>query len=289
LPSTDQNHIRNVDRNITLPSDLRTIADGLDHPEAICWCPKSRSLYAGGEHGQIYRVEPEAGKLELIAQISGGFILGLAVDGDGNLYACDIGNQCIHRVAHSGAVSRYAGPISYPNSLAFDADGRLYASDSGLWESNGNGSIVCIERDGSVSRLTAPTLRFPNGIAIRDDWLYIVESSFPGISKVPLYGGDPIPVIELPLTIPDGIAFDVDGGLWIACWQPNRILHLSAAGELSTVADDWSGIHILTPNNVAFFGVDLKDLVLSSLGGNFLRQFRPHVAGAPLHYPRVSG
>ena len=262
--------------------------DGLDHPEAVCWCPTSRTVYAGGEHGQIYRVEPEAGSLELVVQIPGGFILGLAVDGDGNLYACDIGNQCIHRVERDGTFSRYAGSLSYPNSLAFDVEGRLYASDSGSWESSGDGSIVCIERDHKIRRVTAPTLRFPNGIAVRDDWLYIVESTFPGISKVPLCGGDPVAVIELPLTIPDGIAFDADGGLWIGCWQPSRILHLSTAGELSIVADDWSGIHILTPNNVAFFGEGLKDLVLSSLGGNFLRRFCPHVAGAPLHYPRVS-
>lgn len=285
--STDQAPQRQVERDITLPSNLRTIADGLDHPESICWCPRSQNLYAGGEHGQIYRIEPGSGRLELVVQISGGFILGLAVDADGNIYACDIGNRCIHRVAPDGTVFRYAGPFSYPNSLAFDANGRLYASDSGSWESSGDGSIVCIEPDGAVGRLTSRPLRFPNGIAIFDDWLYIVESTFPGISKVPLCGGDLVPVIELPLAIPDGIAFDADGGLWIACWQPNRIFHLSAAGELSTVADDWSGIHILTPNNVAFFGLGLKDLAISSLGGNFLRQFRPRVAGATLNYPRV--
>jgi gluconolactonase len=29
------------------------------------------------------------------------------------------------------------------------------------------------------------------------------------------------PVIELERVVPDGLAFDADGGLWIGCWQPN--------------------------------------------------------------------
>lgn len=288
MPSPDQDLARAVERNIILPAGLQTIAEGLDHPEAICWCPRSKALYAGGEHGQIYRIEPSTGFVELIVQFSAGFILGLAVDGDGNIYACDIGNHCIHRIMPDGRTHRYTNEIAYPNSLAFDANGRLYASDSGSWQSTGDGSICCINPGGAVTQLTTDNLRFPNGIAIHGDWLYFVESTLPGISKVPLAGGDTTVVIELPLTIPDGVAFDANGGLWISCWQPNRILHLSAAGTLRTAANDWSGIHVFTPNNIAFFGSGLEHLVISCLGGNFLRSFRPNVPGAALHYPKVT-
>jgi gluconolactonase len=288
LLGTDRKVTRAVERNIILPPYLQTIAEGLDHPEGICWCPASRVLYAGGEHGQIYRVDPDTGTTALIEQFSDGFILGLAVDGDGNLYACDIGNHCIHRLEPSGRAERFVDQIEYPNALAFDATGRLYVSDSGTWQSRGDGTIRCIEPDGTVRPLTQPNLRFPNGITIHQDWLYMVESALPGISKIPLSGGDPIPVIELPLTIPDGLAFDTEGGLWISCWQPNRILHMNTAGVLSIAADDWSGIQIFTPNNIAFFGKELETLAVSCLGGNFLRSFRPQIRGAALHHPKVS-
>lgn len=279
--------MRPVEQNIILPAGLKTIAEGLDHPEGICWCPGSRVLYVGGEHGQIYKVFPDTGETEILVQIPGGFILGLAVDGDGNVYACDIGNHCVHRIQSNGKVACYTGDVHYPNSLAFDSLGRLYVSDSGSWETSGDGSIIVISADRQSRPLSTPPLRFPNGIAIRDDWLYIVESTLPGISRVPLAGGQRTSVIELPLTIPDGIAFDAEGGLWISCWQPNRIYHLSSNGALSTVADDWSGIHVFTPNNVAFFGSGLEDIAITCLGGNFLRCFRPRVSGASLHHPTV--
>lgn len=288
LRSIDQGSSRPVEQNITLPSGLQTVAEGLDHPEGICWCPKSQVLYVGGEHGQVYRIAPGTGLAEVLVQIENGFILGLAVDGDGNVYACDIGNHCVHRIQPDGSTVQYAKDIPYPNSLVFDALGRLYVSDSGSWETSGDGSIVVISGDRSSTPLNTPPLRFPNGIAIKDEWLYIVESTYPGISKVPLDGGQTTPIIELPLTIPDGIAFDAEGGLWISCWQPNRVYHLSAKGELNTIADDWSGIHVFTPNNVAFFGSALENIALTCLGGNFLRCFCPKVVGASLQYPRMT-
>ncbi|MBL8582533.1 MAG: hypothetical protein JNL61_09955, partial [Rhizobiaceae bacterium] len=78
---------------MAVPPDLRLVADGLDHPECVCWCPSADSLYAGGEHGQIYRVSL-SGAVNMVTQVPGGFILGLAADGNGFVYACDIGNRC---------------------------------------------------------------------------------------------------------------------------------------------------------------------------------------------------
>ena len=43
-------------------------------------------MYAGGEAGQIYRVQLDGG-FEQVAEVSGGFILGLAVDTDDVIYA----------------------------------------------------------------------------------------------------------------------------------------------------------------------------------------------------------
>ena len=33
------------------------LVDGLDHPEGVAWAPSSDVLWAGGEAGQLYRVD----------------------------------------------------------------------------------------------------------------------------------------------------------------------------------------------------------------------------------------
>jgi sugar lactone lactonase YvrE len=268
--------------------DLRTVVDGLDHPEGVCWSPTERLLYAGGEAGQIYRFGLDEGAAELVATVSGGSLLGLALDGAGGVFACDPGNGCVQRLGPDGRVERYGDAIGFPNYPVFDGAGRLWVSDSGGWE-QATGGIVRIDPDGATERV-ANGMLFANGLSIAGEWLYAVESGWPRVIRVPLAGGEPEPVIELAQVVPDGLAFDAAGGLWISCWQPNRLFRLSPGGALETIVDDWTGEYVLTPTNVAFAGDRLDVLVLSSLGGRAVKAIDPGVLGAPLHYPgRVEG
>ena len=41
-------------------AELRVLAGGLDHPEGLAWDPTTGSIVAGGEAGQLYRVDPTA-------------------------------------------------------------------------------------------------------------------------------------------------------------------------------------------------------------------------------------
>ena len=45
-------------------SEVRTLATGLDHPEGVALGPDGL-IYAGGEAGQVYRVYPDTGSVEL--------------------------------------------------------------------------------------------------------------------------------------------------------------------------------------------------------------------------------
>lgn len=262
---------------------LRNLAEGLRHPESVCWVPGESVLYAGGEGGELYRLDLEGGDFETVVTVAGGSILGLAADADGTIYVCDVGNGCIQQITTDGTVRRYGAAIGYPNYPAFDDDGRLWVSDSGSW-GEAAGGIVRIDRDGSTHRIL-DGLHFANGLAIHNDWLYIVESTWPRIVRIPLGGGEPEPVAVFDRVVPDGIAFDAEGGLWIGCWQPNRVYRLAPDGELRIVVDDWSGVHAPTPTNLAFAGPDLDVLVLASLGTLTINACDPGVAGAPLFRP----
>lgn len=262
----------------------RTLVDGLDHPEGVCWSPTQQLLYAGGEAGQLYRFSLDGGGPELVATVPGGSALGLALDATDTAYVCDIGNGCVQRISPDGRAEPYGAPIGYPNYPVFDRQDRLWVSDSGDWE-GANGAIVRIDPDGGTERVVGG-LRFANGLAIHGDWLYAVESSVGRIVRLPLDGGEPEPVLELERVVPDGLAFDSAGGLWIGCWQPNRVYRLGPDGELEVVVDDWAGVYAPTPTNVAFAGVDLDLLALASLSTQAVAAIDPGVRGAPLHYPR---
>lgn len=263
---------------------LRTLVDGLDHPEGVCWSPTERLLYAGGEAGQLYRFPLQGGDAELVATVRGGSALGLALDGSGATYMCDIGNGCVQQISADGRVRPYGGPLEFPNYPVFDRDGRLWVSDSGAW-ADATGTIVRIDPDGAIERV-ARGLRFANGLAINGDWLYAVESSWPQIVRLPLAGGQPQPVVEFDRAVPDGLAFDSEGGLWIGCWQPNRVYRLAPEGPLDVIVDDWSGVYAPTPTNIAFAGTELDVLALASLSTQAVAAIDAGVRGAPLHYPR---
>jgi gluconolactonase len=65
-----------------MSKDLRILAEGLDHPEAVAWGINGR-MWAGGEAGQLYAISLE-GAVEEVAR-TGGFVLGLAVDAEGRV------------------------------------------------------------------------------------------------------------------------------------------------------------------------------------------------------------
>src|SRR4051812_22469994 len=75
--------------------DCETFADGLDHPEGICTTADGR-IYVGGEAGQLYRIEDDGTPTQVLT--TGGFMLGLAADGEGRVYACDSGGPCVWRI-----------------------------------------------------------------------------------------------------------------------------------------------------------------------------------------------
>jgi sugar lactone lactonase YvrE len=266
---------------------LRTVVEGLNHPEGVCWSPTEQLLYAGGESGELYRFDLAGDSCETVCTIPGGSLLGLAIDGAGAVYACDVGNGCVQRVSPGGGVRQYGDRIGYPNFPVFDADGRLWVSDSGEW-GTASGGVVRIDPDGTTERVIGG-LHFANGLAIQNDWLYIVESTWPRIARIPLSGGSPETVVVLDQVVPDGLAFDADGGLWIGCWQPNRVYRLAPDGTLDVVVDDWSGVYAPTPTNLAFAGTRLDVLAMASLGTQVVSACDPDARGAPLYLPTGLG
>lgn len=264
--------------------EAETLVDGLDHPEGVAYDPASGAVYAGGELGQVYRVDLERRAWEQVGAAPG-FVLGLAVDGRGRLALCVSEVRPSVCVWDGGEVRVVAEDVVFPNYPAFAPDGTLYVSDSGRWGC-GDGRVLRIAPDGARDELHG--LRdFPNGCAVSPDgrWLWLVQSYDPTVSRFDLATGELEHVTRIDGTVPDGVAFTDDGGLLVSCYRPDRIYHLGRDGSLEVVADDFQGTILGAPTNVCFVGERLDRVVSANLGRWHLTLLDVGLRGAPLHRP----
>jgi gluconolactonase len=122
--------------------------------------------------------------------------------------------------------------------------------------------------------------------------LFVVLSNVPAVVSLTLGDdgsvGPPQLVVELPRNVPDGLAFDEAGNLYIACYTPDVIYRLSPDSDLAVLAEDWESVIFATPTNIAFAGPDRRTLVVASLSRWHLTKGEMPIAGARLQYPRLS-
>ena len=200
--------------------------------------------------GQIWEISRDGGLSPYGPQLDagGGLLTGIAFDDEGQLYvaAATFGEDPapgVFRVSPGGPSTRVLSlpDFSFPNGLAFHG-GYLYVSDS-------NGAIWRSRPRGDASEApSTPWLEDPvlapvdnlgvNGIAFLGNSLYAVNADTGAVIRIPVLRdgapGAPIVVASDPaLVTADGVAFDVEGGLWIA-------VNHESGGALARVARDGS-------------------------------------------------
>lgn len=194
--------------------------------------------------------------------------LSVAVDGSGNLYVADYGNDLIRKISPAGVVSTLAGSgaagsdngsgtaatFNLPESVAVDASGNVYVAD------NGNNLIRKITPDGTVSTLAgsglagsangtgaAASFNSPFGIAVDATGnVYVADSGNNLIRKispagvVSTFAGNgakgAVNGSAASFNTPSGVAVDAQGNVYVADENNNLIREITSAGVVSTLA-----------------------------------------------------
>jgi gluconolactonase len=253
------------------------------HPEDVA-VTREGVLFCGGENGELYRVDPASGAVDVLGN-TGGFVLGVEIGPDGDLYACDFQRHTVFQLELDG--TRPVGgpeavvtggpdePPLHPNYLAFDRKGRLYVSDSGSREKlpgpfeDSGGCIYVVDPDGTGRVLTDELSAFPNGIALSADGetLYVCESGTHEVSALSLRNGRTTgtELVTDACGMVDGVALDAEDRLYIASIGDNAVYRYDS-GDIELLVRDPTGMTVNNPTNVAFGGEDMRTMYVANLG-----------------------
>jgi gluconolactonase len=270
---------------------VQAFASGLDHPEGIAIAPDG-TIWAGGEDGQVYTVTSE-GEVAEIAR-TGGFSAGLAFDRAGSCFVCNVPGRIL-RVEPDGRWDTFAEavegvPMRTPNFPVFGPDSSLYVSESGSWDV-ADGVIYRFPPLSNEGEVFHPgPFHYTNGLAIDADGthLYVVETARHSVVRLRIADGahaipEPVCPPESLEWMPDGLALDAAGALYVTTFGSSRIYRIEPGGDPEILAEDVLGLTLNRPTNCAFGGPDFDRLFVANLGGRLLSVIEVGRPGQPLY------
>src|SRR5450759_79866 len=262
--------------------------------ESACWDPAAGILYwvdspaglvhrldASGEHASWDIGRPVG---VVVPRAAGGLAIGA---GDGFL-ALDPATGTVTRLA----TAEPGKPGNRMNDGACDRAGRFYAGTMAADESPGQGALYRLDPDHGVTRLCTG-VGISNGIGWSPDerLMYYVDSlayradvfDYDATTGA-ISGRRPFASLGEADVVPDGLAVDVEGGVWVALWGGGMIQRYSADGRPAGVVQ----LPAARVTSCAFGGPGLDQLYITTADGpgssaGALFTCRAPVAGLATH------
>jgi len=222
---------------------------------------------------------------------------GVAVDASGNIYVVDEGNNAIRKISTDGQVSTFAGgtkgyadgtgtaaSFDRPTDLVLDANGNLFVTDLYNYRIRkitpagvvttfaGNSSYMSADGTG-----TGASFDNPGDIAIdKQGNLYVTEGDnlvrkiTPQGVVTSIAGTIPLP-LSSPFGMPQGIAFDASGNMYLEDSGRYQIEKMTPSGQLSVFAGTGNQNFVNGPVTSASFGF-MEGIVIDPQGNIFISE-----------------
>lgn len=279
VADTGNNRIRSIDPTGTITTLAGSGAMGfggaggpateaaLTWPRSIAADAKGNVYVADSRHFRVRRIDSQG----IIRTVAGtgqpgrggdggpataaklGWLGGLALDADGNLYVADRSNLCVYRIDAAGVIRTVAGDrrrepasvdlvggeavLDAPEGLAVDLVGNVYLAD------RSGHRVRRVSPDGTVST--------------------IAGTGSPG------YGGDGGPASDALLCRPCDVAVDLAGSLFIADSLNDRIRKVDRLGRITTAAGSGRWGHGMDGDPATDTLLDTPERVMAGLKGDF--------------------
>ncbi len=311
---------------------LNFVGGGLVRPECVV-ANAAGDLYTADWRGGVAHLRADGSQSLYLGTGEVGSGLkpnGIALLRDGSFLLAHLGDHAggVFRLQRDGQVAPWllrADGVDLPptNFVVEDAQGRHWVTVStrlmpralGYRRSCNDGFIVRVDSSGAA--IVADGLGYTNEVAVHPNgqWLYVNETFARRLSRFALHADGTLGAKEVvtefgPGTFPDGLAFDVEGHVWVVSIVSNRLIRVAPDGSATVwleEADDQHladverafeagtmgrphldgapSRHLRNISSIAFAGADRRTAVLGCLLGDRLATLRLPAAGVePTHW-----
>ena len=329
-------------------SAIAYVGNDLQRPECIL-AERDGTLWAADARGGVTRIATDGSQryigqrsdarfataagaeaLDFEARFTQGTLPnGLAFAANGDILVSNFGTDRLELMTRDGDTrtlyDRIDGlPIGKVNFVLRDSRNRIWLTVStrvNPWTAAAASPV----RDGYVAladehglRVVADGFYFTNEVRLdaREEWLYIVETTGPHITRMRLdeSAASGVQLVDREVFgpshlggYPDGIAFDSFGNLWCTLVMVDQLIALTPQGDKRLLLDDgdpeasanllqrMAAGTVRTEDmqraqgriapwmaSITFGGADLRTVYLGSLRGTRIPYFRSPVAGLPM-------
>jgi sugar lactone lactonase YvrE len=169
-------------------------------------------------------------------------------------------------------------PRNQMNDGGVDPAGRFWAGTTSKDRQPGAGTLYRLDPDGEVTAVVTD-VGLSNGIGWSPDGarMYYVDSLAQGLDVFDFDAGTGevtrrrrLVTLDRATGIPDGLAVDVDGCVWLAVWGSSRVLRCTPAGRVDRAVT----LPVAQLTSCAFGGEDHRDLFVTSAAEGLSPQAR---------------
>lgn len=307
---------------------LAFVGSGLVRPECVL-ATAAGDLYTSDWRGGVAHRSADGTQRLYAARISHerpSRPNGIALRPDGAFLLADLGEDLggVFRLDRDGdlrPVLQQIDGIDLPptNFVHVDARGRTWITVSTRRRPRAtayrgdvaDGFIVLLDEKGA--RIVADALGYTNEALVDPSgrWLYVNETFGRRLTRFRIGADGALSARETVTefgrgTFPDGLTFDVDGGVWITSIVSNRVIRVDAEGRQQLILEDCAEAHLdlceraflagemgrphldtcggtvlKNISSLAFGGADLRTAYLGCLQGDRIASFRTTVPGHP--------